>query len=319
MGAAEDVLTSAIERLKACVAGGDKDAITREVESLIQLVVGAIATSQTDVLQRVTPNIEKLYSTTVVQGDSDRDDSVVGQLGTLVSLFAAGASRPDKAIVGQLTSEGVCSKIMDALAQASGPLDNSELAKAVRCADATVARALIQLRNSGLTVGKREWRRKLNELTPFGREQLALRKSNSRPTEDESSYAKMVADAIQSTRSTSPRLYADVMKRAQYLIDEQRALSHEMARVGTNRAHNRRTLFRNIVTSGKPTAFDPANYERLFEAVALPECVLLQDVQMGKGVHELASEFGVRNKDIVKRLKTIGVHTQEYRVAKSTE
>jgi DNA-binding MarR family transcriptional regulator len=179
-----DVVQEAISYLDEAVRLNDRDRIDAEVENLVSITTDIIAYGDTAILEQQRPEMERVYSAALVQdGTADeRADVVAGQLRLLTALFTLGAQRRRAVPAARLVESH--ERIFKALANAEQPMTNQAVAAKANLSEEQVARVLPQLRAAGLVETQRQWRDRLNSLTPEGRKaagQLVERKAQAVP------------------------------------------------------------------------------------------------------------------------------------------
>jgi methyl-accepting chemotaxis protein len=164
-----DIFESPIERLKEAASHNAVERIDAIVEHIVILAVDALAAGRAAALGAVSDKIEAIYSESRYDRENllERDETVVGQLRVLTTLFFAGARQARLQPSHELVEKHQA--ILQVLLDSPEALDNQQLAERSKLAESTVARAMPELRNGRLVLSRRQWKRKLNELTESGR------------------------------------------------------------------------------------------------------------------------------------------------------
>jgi len=338
MASATEVLRRSVTRLSEAVASDDRRAVSAEVEVLIDAAVPLIAAGDTEAFGDTLPSLQKLFGTTVVgDGDTDRDDAVVGGLGALVTLFTVAAARPGRQSAKKIAEEPAAAAILRAAAGAGRPLSNQELAAAADYTEETVARIMPRLRNAGLFEVERDWKRKLNRITDTG---LALAGRGSAPGGTAFDFESLIAHALRAeprkvdVRRVAGGLGAAVVEstgyyasghvvftgeengRASYQVTlhandseprKRYTVAHEVAHVVLHPELVRTGANRH--PPGEPVADKQAEREaeRMAAAILMPEIAVLRAVQHRPTLRQLADTFQVSEETMNIRVRELGV------------
>jgi DNA-binding MarR family transcriptional regulator len=158
-----------VGQLSAAVRSSKWDLIDLEVENILGMTVDLIADGDAEGLRAAYEEVERLYATTrPIGAEEEQGNAVMGQLRALTTLFAVASSKPGRVEIEKLA--GRHKAILLELLDSQEALENGAIAARTGHDEAVVSRVLRELRSAGLVATRREWRRKLSELTARGRE-----------------------------------------------------------------------------------------------------------------------------------------------------
>ena len=166
---AADALLEGIAGLAEAIQSDDYATADAEIEDLLGAAADVLLMQQPEAMRVAYPAIHKLYVTTGLRLDFAPEQTVLlGQLRTLVTLFAVAGHRLGKAEIDVLAGRHWV--ILHLLL--AGERDSSDIAAAAKLALETVSRALSELRMAGFVTSARVWRQRVHQITPEGRERL---------------------------------------------------------------------------------------------------------------------------------------------------
>jgi len=171
-----------VERLAKAIERSQPERADGEMENLADMIVDALVFENRAVTAALYPAVDKLYTQHEIGNEgSDWGRIVSGQLRALTTVLSIAVRRRRAADGTELARDPKYQPLLETLLEANAPRTNQDIAHRLGVAEETVARNIPTLRAAGLVTATKAWKRKLNVLSPSGKEAIQkVRAENSR-------------------------------------------------------------------------------------------------------------------------------------------